>query len=144
MDALAQDLRFAFRMLLRMRSLAIVATLTLGIGIAATTTMFSVAYAVLLRPLPFERPNELAMLYVTLATPRDGTQPMRWSFAEPQNLPSTVDSFESLGTFTAATLNLTGPGDSEQLDGEVVSAGYFHVLRVAAERGRTFDSGDER
>jgi hypothetical protein len=105
MDALAQDLRFAFRMLLRMRSLAIVATLTLGIGIAATTTMFSVAYAVLLRPLPFERPNELAMLYVTRTTPRDGTQRMRWSFAETQNLPSTVDSFESLGTFTTSRPN---------------------------------------
>jgi putative ABC transport system permease protein len=144
MDTLAQDLRFAFRMLLRMRSLAIVATLTLGIGIAATTTMFSVAYAVLLRPLPFERPNDLAMLYVTLSTPRGGTQRMRWSFAEAQNLPSTVDSFESLGTFTTATLNLTGPGDSEQLDGEVASAGYFQVLRVAAERGRTFGSGDEQ
>jgi putative ABC transport system permease protein len=144
MDALAQDLRFAFRMLLRMRSLAIVATLTLGIGIAATTTMFSVAYAVLLRPLPFERPNELAMLYVTVTTPRDGTQRRRWSFAEAQTLPSAVDSFESLGTFTTTTLNLTGPGDAEQVDGEVASAGYFQVLRVAAERGRTFETGDER
>src|ERR1700704_6164045 len=118
MDALAQDLRFAFRMLLRMRSLAIVATRTLGVGIAATTTMFSLAYAVLLRPLPFERPNELAMLYVTRTTPRDGTQRVRWSFAETQTLPSAVESFEALGTFTTATLNLTGTGDAEQLDGE--------------------------
>jgi putative ABC transport system permease protein len=143
-NSLIQDVRFAFRMLLRMRGLAIVATLTLGIGIAATTTMFSVAYAVLLRPLPFERPNELAMLYVTLTTPRDGTRRVRWSFAESQKLPSAAGSFESLGTFTTATLNLTGTGDAEQLDGEVASPGYFQVLRVAAARGRTFGTDDER
>jgi len=61
-------------MLLRMRGLAIVATLTLGLGIAATTTMFSVVYAALLRPLPFDHPDELAMLYVMRTTPQDGTR----------------------------------------------------------------------
>src|SRR5712692_8876239 len=143
-DRLIQDVRFALRMLLRMRGLAIVATLTLGLGIAATTTMFSVVYAALLRPLPFVHPDELAMLYVMRTTPQDGTRWVRWSFTEIQGLASTVSSFESIGSFTTTRVTLTSGGDTEQVDGEVASAGYFHVLRVVAERGRTLQLDDER
>jgi putative ABC transport system permease protein len=140
-----QDLRFAVRTLARMRGLTLVATLTLGLGIAATATMFSVAYAVLLRPLPFERPGELAMLYVKRTTPRDGTQRVRWSFPETQTLPSVLTSFESLGSFTTATVNLTAANDAaEQVDAEVASAGYFRVLRVAPTSGRTFLDNEEQ
>jgi putative ABC transport system permease protein len=140
-----QDLRFAVRTLARMRGLTVVATITLGLGIAATATMFSVAYAVLLRPLPFDRPGELAMLYVKRTTPRDGTQRVRWSFPETQALPSVVTSFESLGSFTTATVNLTGGSDAaEQVDAEVASAGYFRVLRVTPVDGRTFQETEER
>src|SRR5438270_13775441 len=98
-------------MLLRMRSLAVVATLTLGVGIAATTTMFSVVYAVLLRPLPFDRPHELAMVYVTRTTPRDGLQRVRWSFREARSLSSSLSSFEAVGLFTTAPVNLTSDRD---------------------------------
>lgn len=57
-----QDLRYAARTLARMRGMAIVANLTLAFGIAATTTMFGVVYAMLLRPLPFRDPDRLVIL----------------------------------------------------------------------------------
>ena len=65
METLVQDLRYACRTLLRMRGLSVVAILTLAIGIGATTTMFSVVYAMLLRPLPFPEPDRLVMLFNT-------------------------------------------------------------------------------
>src|SRR5262249_15218488 len=137
MDTLFQDLRYAVRMLLRMRSVSVVAILTLGLGIGATTTMFGVMYAALLRPLPFDRPDELAMLYVTRTTPREGLQRARWSRTEIESLRTAASSFEALGSFTPVSVNLTG-GEPEQIDGEAASPGYFTVLRVSAARGRPF------
>ena len=87
METILQDLRYAIRTLARMRGVAIVAIITLSIGIAATTTMFSVVDAALLRPPPFAEPDQLVMLYVTRTTPRDSLKFMRnpfatqWSFA---------------------------------------------------------------
>lgn len=129
---------------MRMRGLAVVVTVTLGTGIAATTTMFSVVYAALLRPLPFDRPGELAILNVVRTTPRDGAQIARWSFPETQRLAGALTSFQSLGTFTTAAVNLTDRGEPEQVDAEIASHGYFEVLRVSAERGRVFDASDGR
>ena len=62
MDAFAHDLRYAARTLMHMRGVAIVAILTLSLGIGATTTMFSVVHALLLRPLPFEDPARLVWI----------------------------------------------------------------------------------
>jgi predicted permease len=137
MDTLFQDLRYGVRMLLRMRSVSVVAILTLGLGIGATTTMFGVVYAALLRPLPFDRPDELAMLYVTRTTPREGLQRVRWSRTEIESLRTAASSFEALGSFTPISLNLTGR-EPEQIEGEAASPGYLTALRVSAARGRTF------
>ena len=61
MDTLARDLRYAVRALQRMRGVALLAILTLALGIGATTTMFSVVYARLLRPAPFADPDRLVI-----------------------------------------------------------------------------------
>jgi putative ABC transport system permease protein len=142
MNYVRQELSHAVRVLLRMRGLAAIVALTLGLGVAATTTMFAVVYAALLRPLPFDHPSELAMLYVTRTTPRDGTHRVRWSFAETRTLPAVLTSFDALGTFTAIPVNVSGDVP-EHVDAEVASAGYFAVLRIAPERGRTFLRSDE-
>src|SRR4030081_1506466 len=96
-DHFLQDLRLAVRMLARMRAVAVVAILTLALGIGATTTMFSVVYAMLLRPLPFADPDRLVILFNTSVTPRDGLLRLRWSMANITELERTATSFESLG-----------------------------------------------
>src|SRR5436190_23729487 len=70
MGQFRHDLRHAARGLARMPGLSAVAILTLALGIGATTTMFSVAYAALLRPPPFADPDRLAMLFDALSRPR--------------------------------------------------------------------------
>jgi putative ABC transport system permease protein len=146
---LTNDFRYAARSLARMRSGAAVAILTLALGIGATTTMFSVVYAALLRPLPFAEPDRLVMLHVLRTTPQDGLVRLRWSMPAAVTLAASVSSFESLATVTGASIALSGAsaatanaqgttGMPEQLDGELVSANYFAALRVTPAAGRFF------
>ena len=138
MDTFVRDLRHAVRALLRMRGVAIVAVLTLALGIGATTTMFSVVYAMLLRPLPFLDPDRLVILFNTSVTPRDGLQRLRWSMPNITALQSSAKSFETISSFSGPLLTLSGRGDPEHIEGEVVSPEYFRTLRVTPIAGRAF------
>jgi predicted permease len=140
MESLARDLRYAIRTLIRMRGVASVAILTLALGIGATTTMFSVVYALLLRPPPFADPDRLVILFNTSTTPRDGLQRLRWSMANIAELEQTTSSFENVGSFTGPLFTLSGQGDPEHIDGETVSRGYFLALRVTPIVGRLFSA----
>src|SRR5213078_307571 len=115
MDTITRDLRHAVRSLLGMRGVAIVAILTLALGIGATTTMFSVVYAMLLRPVPFADPDRLVILFNTSVTPRDGLQRLRWSMTNITALERTATSFESVGSFTGPLFTLSGRGDPEHI-----------------------------
>ena len=142
-DTLAQDLRYAVRGLVRMRSVALVAIATLALGIGATTTMFSVVYGALLRPLPFTDPDRLVILFHTQVTPRDGLARLRWSRPHIKDLQATVRSFDHIASFSSTLVATSGDGDPEHLDGEVVSPEYFRALRVTAFAGRTFTAEED-
>src|SRR6185503_20355907 len=154
METILQDLRYAVRTLARTRGVAIVAIVTLALGIGATTTMFSVVYAALLRPPPFTEPDRLVMLYVTRTTPRDGLVRLRWSrpviavledLVQARGRPAGVSSFEAIASVTGASVALSGGTFvPEQIDGELVSPGYFSTLRIAPSAGRTFLAEDDR
>ncbi|PYR91678.1 MAG: hypothetical protein DMF84_16245 [Acidobacteria bacterium] len=138
------DLRYSVRTLSRMRGIAAVAIATLAVGIAATTTMFSAAYAALLRPLPFADPDRLVLLFTTHTTPGEGLVLSRWSRPLIDTLVASITSYESIASFTPSLVSLSGGnGDPEQIDGEVVSPEYFATLRVAAVIGRTFLSAED-
>src|SRR5262245_52997902 len=97
METLWQDVRYALRTFARMRGVAAIAIVTLALGIGATTTMFSVAYAALLRPLPFTDVDRLVILYISRSTPAEGTARLRWSIPVVSRLISGADeSFESI------------------------------------------------
>ena len=137
-STMLQDLRYAARTLARMRGVAIVAILTLALGIGATTTMFAVVYAALLRPPPFAEPDGLMMLFVTRTTPQEGQVRLRWSVPIAERLDESASSYEATATVTGASIALGGDGAAEQIDGEMVSAGYFGVLRAVPAAGRVF------
>lgn len=142
MDTFTRDLRYAVRTLMRMRGVAVLAILTLALGIGATTTMFSVVYAMLLRPVPFADASRLVVLFNTSLDPREGLVRRRWSMPNITDLRSSSTSFESVASFTGALLSTSGRGDPEHLDGEVVSPEYFRTLRVSPIAGRSFGADE--
>jgi putative ABC transport system permease protein len=142
-ETMRQDLRYAWRSLARMRGVAVVAILTLALGIGATTTMFSVVYASLLRPLPFSEPDRLVILFNTIVTPRDGLARLRWSRPHIVELQASATAFESVGSFTSSLLSTSGHGDPEHIEGEVASPGYFRALRATPIAGRIFRTEED-
>jgi predicted permease len=138
------DFRYSLRSLSRTRGVALVVIASLALGIAATTTMFSAAYAALLRPVPFADPDRLVLLFTTHRTPREGLVLSRWSRPLIDSLTASVTSYESIASYTPTLLSLSGgAGDPEQIDGEIVSPGYFPTLRVTAALGRTFTAAED-
>ena len=139
MDGLIQDVRYAWRRLAADRLFAAVAVLTLGLGIGATTTMFSVTYAVLLRALPFPAPDRL----VAIAHLFEGRQAV---MAPPNFLDATSGSLvlEAAGAWNTTGATLTGDGNAVRVQGADVTAGFFDVLNTPALVGRTLDERDVR
>ena len=138
------DLRYSLRSLARMRGVALVVIASLALGIAATTAMFSAAYAAVLRPVPFADPDRLVLLFTTHTAPREGLALSRWSRPLIDTLAASVSSYQSIASYTPALLSLSGgAGDPEQIDGEIVSPEYFTTLRVTAALGRTFTAAED-
>lgn len=135
-----QDLRYAFRTLLRMRGAGVTAIVTLALGIGATTTMFGLVDAALRRPVPFPDPDRLLIVYNTRLSASDGFQRLRWSFPHIALLRDAASSLEALSSFTPASIAIGGYGDPEQIDGEIVSVDYFTALGATPRAGRTFRS----
>jgi hypothetical protein len=140
MEALLQDLKYAVRTLAKNRSFAIVAVLTLALGVGANSALFSVANGVLLNPLPFPAPNQLVALYEK----RVGFA--RASISYPNFLDWQRDnrSFASMAAFRQDDFNLTGAGEAEHIRGEMVSADFFATLGVKLVEGRFFTADEDR
>ena len=115
---------------------AVVATVALAT--AACTIVAALVDAALFRQPPFHEADRLAVLYITRESPTAGLTRLRWSFRRFQLLRATVRPalFTELASFTPVWL--TGDGDAEPTEGEVVSAGYFSVVAVTPEIGRSF------
>jgi putative ABC transport system permease protein len=143
MERLTHDIRAALRTLGRAPGVTATAVLTLTLGIAATTTMFGVVYAAMLRPAPFVDPARLVILFVTRTTAKDGLVRLRWSKPTSDALAQTT-SFESIATFSSANVAIAGgTAPPEQTEAETVSPDYFRVLRVVPASGRAFLSADD-
>jgi putative ABC transport system permease protein len=151
MGAIVYELRQAVRTLGRMPGTTISSIVMLAFGIAAATTTFSAVYAAVFRPIPFEDADRLLYLQTTRQTARQGTVLLRWSPAKADALRQQARSFEAVATYTRAFVGISGlPGalspdtaGAEQIDSEVVSAGYFGVLKAAPALGRVFTTEEE-
>ncbi|HEX2311100.1 MAG TPA: ABC transporter permease [Vicinamibacterales bacterium] len=140
MSTLVQDVRYALRMLLRTRGFTAVAVITLALGIGANTALFSIVYGVLLKPLPFERPDGLVMLWSKPGRGRGGaTSPA--DFLDYRRMNAAFEDLAAMNTVRAA---LTGRGEPVIARGAEVSAGFFRILRVQPARGRTFTAEEDR
>ena len=143
MDALLRDIRYALRSWRRAPGAIVAALAALALGIGANTAIFSIVAGVLLRPLPYQNPERLVMVWQDMRA-RGG--PARdWSspglFVEWRQRGA---MFEQLAAVRGWMPNLTGIDEPERLRGAAVSAAYFTALGVPAAVGRTFSEADDR
>src|SRR6185503_10627085 len=132
-----QDLRYAARVFSKQPGFAAAAVLTLALGIGATTAIFSVVYAVLLRPLPYREPGRLVQLYERQA---GGSRDSRdWvSFANFLDWRRQNQVFEEVAAYRYWPTTIAGEGTPETVLGLQVTSGLFSVLGVHPSLGRTF------
>jgi predicted permease len=144
MHSLLQDLRYGARTLRKSPGFTAVAVLTLGLGVSANTVIFSVVNAVMLRPLPYDQPNRLMMLFhsyskqgIDLGT----VSPHGYSIYH-QN----ARSFSSMGAYTGfnAPQNLTGNGEPERVKTLLATASLFQTLGVKPLLGRTYTEEEDQ
>ena len=136
------DLRYALRTLLREPGFTLLAVLMLALGIGASTSIFSLVSAVLLRPLPFESPDQLVVLWEDFSSRGGGetVTPAPANFVDWRDR-STV--FEEVAGMGPVTYNLTGRGEPERLAAIRTTANLFSLLGLQPVLGRTFTADDE-
>src|SRR6266568_2954495 len=139
METMLQDLRYAIRSLVNAPGFALVAVLTLAIGIGANTAIFSAVDTVLLKPLPFPDGNRLVQINTA------GMQNARFGISYPDllDLRGLTHDFSGVGASTSQRYNLTGAGEPLEVQAASVSADLFPVLRVVPEVGRPFTGSDD-
>ena len=139
MSLFAQDIRFAFRMLVKKPLFTFVAVLTLALGIGANTAIFSVVNAVLLRALPYHKADQLVIL--SGVTPSGDPDTM--SVPELEDYRSGLQSLESVVGIQSQSVNVTGSDRPDRIRGAFVSANYFQFFNLTPLVGRTFVAGED-
>jgi len=141
-ENLPQDLRYGVRTLSKNPSFSIVSVLVLALGIGANTAMFSIAYGILLRPLPYTDAGRLALVEMTYTAREDvyNTMSVRDYLTWKEN----NRAFEEPALFRTRRFDLSGSGSHpEMVRGAYVTAGFFKTLGVAPLLGRTFAAGED-
>jgi predicted permease len=140
LEQFVQDIRYAFRGLARQRGFTIVAVLTLALGIGATTSIFSVVNAIILKPLPYDQPGQVVQIF---ESPKPGAQnPVSpGSFLDWR---SHATLFESFTAYQIFNLNLTGVGDPVRISGLRMSANGLQLLRARPLLGRLFAPDEDQ
>jgi len=134
-DDLIRDLRYGIRGLLKSPGFTAVAVITIALGIGVNSTIFSLVNAVLLKPLPVERSQELVDVYGHSATSSSHDSNSYPNFLDYKKQTETLSGMMAYTNFFA---NLSVEGSSELVIGEIVSEDYFRVLGVRTARGRSF------
>ena len=140
MQTLLQDIRYGLRMLVRKPTFAIVAILTLALGVGANTAIFSIVNGVLLRPLPFRDPDRLVR--VSFDSPGVGLHNIPFSEPELEDLQKRAGIFEDVSVVFPASVNLTGAKNPERLEYLAASPNYFSMLGARPEIGRLLGPQD--
>jgi putative ABC transport system permease protein len=134
------DARHGVRLLLKNRRFAIIGILTMALGIGASTAIFSVVNAVVLRQLPFREPDRVVSFMARV--PNIVQEP--FSLPDFQDFLQNNQTLEGLSAIGDWGATMTGHGDAERVQGVKISADAFHLLGVNAAVGRTLVPDDDR
>jgi predicted permease len=142
MISFRQDVRYAARVFAKTPAFAAVAVLTLAIGIGANTAIFSVANALLLRPLPYLQADRLVLLSGERKENGERRGPLtypRFTLVQDRSR-----SFTGVAAFCVEVFNLTGRGDPEQIPSARVSSHFFDILGVRPVLGRGWGAEEDK
>ncbi|MGH9630873.1 MAG: ABC transporter permease, partial [Bryobacteraceae bacterium] len=137
-ETMAQDLRYAARTLHKSPGFTVTAVAVLALAIGASTAMFSVLNAVLFRPLPYESPEQLAMLWTE--DPTQNIREGRSALWDVEQWRSQSQSFVDMATFDVVSRTLAGADGAEQIAGASISPNLLPLLGVQPVQGRSFSS----
>ncbi len=141
MHSLLHDLQYSGRQMMKSPGFAVVAILTLALGIGANTAIFSVVNAVLLEPLPYPDADRLVTLFHSKHNFVKGSL----SYPNFLDWQRENQSFEAMAAYRhPGGFTLTGAGQVENVQGDMVSAGFFEVLGIKPLLGRTFTADEDR
>jgi putative ABC transport system permease protein len=140
--ALARDFRYAARSLRRAPGFTVVVVLTLALGIGATSAVFTIVNAVLIRPLGYAAEDRLVALHENFPASRIE----RWPFSalDFEDLHRYSDIFDEVSAYRSVPFELAGDGRPERVQGASVSVNLFRTLRIDPIVGRTLSPDDER
>ena len=143
MEGWAQDLRRAWRRIVRDPAFAAVTVVILALGIGANTVLFSALNAALLETPPYPDADRLVMVDLMLASNAEAAQePISWSYPKFRVLRDEMSGVEALVGFSPSSAALTGLGDASRVGIEYVSPGYFELLGVRTPLGRAFTADE--
>ncbi|MEY2393782.1 MAG: hypothetical protein QOF94_127, partial [Acidobacteriaceae bacterium] len=140
METIYQDVRYGWRMLRKSPGFALVIVLMLALGIGANTAVFTVLHAALLRPLAFEKPEELVQVWETRTS--GVFQQMEASYPDFVDMRNS-QVFAQLGGYSRTTMTLSQPSGAVQVTVAMASTGFFETLGVRPVLGRTFTASEE-
>ncbi|CAN5828430.1 ABC transporter permease [soil metagenome] len=134
------DVRLALRNLVRRPSFSVIAIVTLALGIGANAAVFTVSHAVLLAPLPYDRPDNVVIL-----SERTPQFPMvsvtRYNY---EDWRSRAKSFSGMAAFRPTSLTVTGTGDPERIPTKMITATLLPLLGINVQYGRNFSEAEDR
>jgi ABC-type antimicrobial peptide transport system permease subunit len=144
-SALLQDLKYGLRIFAKSPGFTAVAVITLALGIGASTAVFSLVNAILLKPLPYPHAERIVMPW-RLAPPQLnlGYDEIPWGLPDFRRMLTDVKAFEHLGAFKSDSFILTGRGDPVKLDGLRASSEFFPALGVEPVLGRAFTAAEDQ
>src|SRR5687768_13037706 len=138
MDRLLPDLTYALRRLARAPGFAALALLTLALGIGANTAIFSIVRSVMLRPLPYDRPESIVMIW----RPESEGETTWLSGPEVKSYGDVTAAFTQVAAYTATAANLTGGSEPERVVAAAITPNLFETLGVGLLHGRGFTAGE--
>ena len=141
LETFAQDVRHALRLMRRDPAFTFTALATLALGIGLNTAIFSVAYGVLWRPLPYPDPDRLVIVSSAQQTGRGVKTFSTWAPVTYEALRPRVTALDDLAAYTSIDVQLTGRGEPQQVPGLDVSPNFFATLGVNPSSGRAFLTG---
>lgn len=139
----ARDFRYAVRTLRRSPGFAVIAVVTLALGLGLNMAVFTALERIVLRPVDYPGVDRLMDVHLTLTEERRGTIPMSWSYPKFQELLAWNRSFDALAAFQQMVFTDRGSED-DRFMAEIVSAQYFRMIGLKPELGRVFADEEDK